>query len=154
MAKVSGKKEVTSETRPQEAKAYGRYLHIAPTKIQDLMRLVRGKTVSEAETILNFSGRKGGVVALKVLRSAEANAGGGFEKDQWVVAEALVSKGPLYRRRVQPRARGSADFLRSPSSHITMVLRGKSKGNEQMKKEPVAKSTTKAAKEVKNGPQA
>ena|SRR3990172_8763840 len=111
----------------KEAKAYGRYLHIAPTKIQDLMRLVRGKTVAEAETILKFSGKKGGEAALKVLRSAEANAGQGFEKDQWVVSDARVNKGPLYRRRVQPRARGTANILRSPSAHITILIRAKIK---------------------------
>lgn len=115
--------KVISGGKIREAKAFGRYLHIAPTKVQDLLRLVRGKSVSEAENVLKFSGKKGGRTALKVLKSAQANAGAGFEKGNWVVKEARADKGPIYRRRVIPRARGSRDVARSASTHITIVLR-------------------------------
>lgn len=137
---VSDKQQVI---RGKEAKAYGRYLHIAPTKITDLMRLVRGKTITEAETILKFSGRRGADSALKVLKSAEANAGNGLVKDQWVITEAQVGKGPLYRRRVNPRSRGQADIMRSPSAHITIVI-----------SLPAQAGKKQEAKKEKHGPQA
>ena len=43
-----------------EARAIGRYLKISPTKVRDFAHLIRGKRVVEAETILKFSGTRGG----------------------------------------------------------------------------------------------
>ncbi|GEM_PF-2785759 len=108
-----------------EARALGRYLRISPTKVQDLARLIRGKRVSEAEDILKFSQRRGGRVVLKVLRSAEANAGTGFSKEAWIVAVAQVDKGPLIRRRVDPKSRGSRGLISIPSTHLKIVVRRK-----------------------------
>jgi len=117
--------EKSKRTEPKEAIAVGKYLHISPTKVRDLLSLVRGRSVEEAERILRFSGRKGGEMALKVLRSAEANAGAGFEGKGWVIGSARADKGPLYRKRVRPRARGRGDVLRSPTTHVTIAIRQK-----------------------------
>lgn len=124
---------VASGAMVKEAKAHGRYLHIAPTKIQDLLSLIRGKSVAEAENVLSFSGRKGGKIALKVLRSAEANAGAGFEKSGWVITDARANKGPIYRKSVRPRGRGSRDILLSPSTHITIIISEGSKVSKSNK---------------------
>lgn len=122
--------ETASVSGKREARAVGRGLHLAPTKVRDLMRLIRGKTASEAETILKFSAKLGGESALKVLRSAEANAGSGFDKESWIVDAARADKGPIYRRRVLPRARGSRDILRSPSTHLLIVIKEAKNGTQ------------------------
>lgn len=112
----------TSLQEEQEAQAVGRHLHISPTKVRDLLRLIRGKRVIEAETILKFSQRKGGRLALKVLRSAEANAGSGFDKKSWVVVDARADKGPIFRRKLDPKPRGRSGSISTPSTHLRIVI--------------------------------
>lgn len=110
-----------------EAHAFGRYLKISPTKVQDLARLIRGKSVAEAETILKFSGTRGGETALEVLRSASANAGAGFDKAAWVVAEIRADKGPIFRRRVDPKSKGSRGIILTHSTHLSITVKLRSK---------------------------
>jgi len=107
----------------QEAWAVGRYLKISPIKVRDLVRLIRGKSVAEAETILKFSLHRGGEFALKVLRSAEANAGAGFSKEGWVVTDARADKGPIFRRKVDMKARSLRGVISTPSTHIRVVVK-------------------------------
>lgn len=106
-----------------EAMAFGKYLKISPTKVRDFTGLIRGKRVAESETILKFSGTRGGREVLEVLRSASANAGPGFDRETWVVAEARTDKGPVFRRRVDPKSRGSRGLIRTPSTHLTIRLK-------------------------------
>lgn len=127
--KKSGATTTPSAPVKTEAHARGRYLKIAPTKVRDLMRLVRGKRVGEAETILKFSLSRGGRIALKVLRSAEANAGSGFSKEGWVVTEARADKGPIFRRRVDPKSRGSRGLISTHSTHLQITVRRKEEKN-------------------------
>lgn len=133
---ASNKSQVTNEktvkepvVQKQEAHALGRYLKISPTKVRDLARLIRGKRVAEAETILKFSMRKGGRILLKVLRSAEANAGAGFRKEGWIISDARVDKGPIFRRRVDPKSRGSRGMIATPSTHLRIAVRRKEEKN-------------------------
>ncbi len=102
--------------------AHGRYLKISPTKVRDLMDLIRGKGLGEAETILKFSGRRGGEVALKVLRSAQANAGSRLDKGVWIVLEAKVDKGPIFRRKLDPKPRGARGLITTSSTHLTIGI--------------------------------
>jgi len=115
----------------EEAHAFGRYLKISPTKVRDLARLIRGKNVSEAETILKFSGTRGGGEILAVLHSASANAGAAFNKEKWFVAEARANQGPIFRRRVDPKARGSRGIILTRSTHLSIVVRNRA--NESSK---------------------
>jgi len=135
---ASNKSQVTSEKTvkelaapQQEARAFGRYLKISPTKVQDLARLIRGKRVAEAETILKFSGVRGGEVVLKVLHSAEANAGTGFDKESWIVAEARADRGPIFRRRIDPKSRGSRGLITTNSTHFKIVIREQKTVNQE-----------------------
>ncbi|MDP1710689.1 MAG: uL22 family ribosomal protein [candidate division WWE3 bacterium] len=119
------KPEVKAEVVPtkQEARAVGRYLRISPTKVRDWVRLIRGKRIAEAETILKFSGTRGGEAVGEVLHSAGANAGAGFDKNTWVIAEARADQGPIFRRRVDPKSRGSRGLITTPSTHLKIVIR-------------------------------
>ena len=143
-AKVKGKKaEQPAPVVPAktEAHAFGRYLKISPTKVRDFTDLIRGKRIAEAETILKFSGTRGGETVLGVLHSAAANAGPGLDKETWVVAESRADQGPIFRRRVDPKSRGSRGLITTPSTHLTIVLR-KSNKNERMVDKQMNKSAT------------
>jgi large subunit ribosomal protein L22 len=116
----------------KQARAIGRYLKISPTKVRGVLDLIRGQTVTEARRVLRFSSRKGAKLALKVLDSAVANAettGVGGE-DGWVVAEARADKGPLFRKRRDPKARGSWGMITTPSTHLMIVVRQPSLSGE------------------------
>jgi len=114
------------------AAAFGRYLKISPTKVRDLMDLIRGKSVSEAETILKFSGRRGGQLALKVLRSAHANAGSP-DKESWTVTEARADKGPIFRRKIDPKPRGARGIISTNSTHLTIGVGPRETGRKEKK---------------------
>ena len=65
---------------------------------------------------------------IKLLKSAIANAENNFEMDvdRLYVSEVFVSPGPTMKR-IQARARGSADRLLKRSSHITLALKRENK---------------------------
>jgi len=60
---------------------------------------------------------------LKVLESAIANAENNFgaDVDELKVHEIYVDKGPVLKR-IMPRAKGRADRILKPTSHITIKV--------------------------------
>jgi large subunit ribosomal protein L22 len=107
-----------------ETRAVARYVRVSPYKARLVVDLIRGKSVSEAETILAMTNRAAAEVVGKVLKSAIANA----EKNLKVKAETLyvdkayVDEGPTLKR-IRPRAMGRAFRIRKRSSHITVVVK-------------------------------
>ena len=63
---------------------------------------------------------------IKLLKSAIANAEHNFNMDpeKLYVAECFVCPGPTLKR-IQPRAKGSADRILKRTSHVTIVLKEK-----------------------------
>ena len=63
---------------------------------------------------------------IKLLKSAEANAEHNYNMDpeKLYVAECFVCPGPTLKR-IQPRAKGSADRILKRTSHVTLVLKEK-----------------------------
>jgi large subunit ribosomal protein L22 len=110
----------------KEVKAYLRYLRIAPRKVRLVADLIRGKSVLEAERILNFTRKKAAPPLLKLLKSAISNAKHNFnlnEKNLYV-SKILVDQGPKTKK-VFPRARGRADIKEKKTSHVTLILKEK-----------------------------
>lgn len=106
-----------------EVKAHLRYLRIAPRKVRLVADLIRGKTVKEAENILNFTTKRAALPLLKLLKSAIANAKHNFnlKEENLYISKILVNEGPRLKR-VFPRARGRADIRQKKMSHVTIVL--------------------------------
>lgn len=106
-----------------EVKAISKGVRISATKGRDLARAIRGKSVSEALRITEFSPRKAAALLSKTIKSAAANASHnhGIDVDDLIVAEAIFDKGASMRR-FWPRARGSASPIEKQTSHITVVL--------------------------------
>jgi len=100
-----------------------RSLRSTPRKTRLVADLIRGKRVSDAESILKFTDRRVAEPLLKLLLSAKANAVNNHDmfEDALFVQEIQVGDGPTMKRYLA-RARGRADTLRKRTSHIWITL--------------------------------
>ncbi|MEM9018945.1 MAG: 50S ribosomal protein L22 [Planctomycetota bacterium] len=97
-----------------------RMARISPTKARLVMDLIKGKTVSEATTILQMSKRRGAVMIKNVLDAAVANADQAEANIRsLVVTDARVDSGPTIKR-FQPKDRGRAHPILKRTSHLTV----------------------------------
>jgi len=117
-----------------EARAVARYVRISPRKARSVINAIRGKNVDEAFAILQFSPKKAARIIHKVLKSAVANAENnyGLNPDALYISQCHVDDGPRMKR-IWPRGRGRADILLKRMSHITVVVRDRSKEQELAK---------------------
>jgi large subunit ribosomal protein L22 len=113
----------------QQAKAIARHIRISPRKVRQVVDLIRGKKVSDALAILQFTPKGATEPVTKVLQSAVANAEHNYEMDAdtLFVKEIFVDQGATLKR-IKPRAMGRADQIRKRTSHITVVVGEKKEG--------------------------
>ncbi len=106
-----------------EARAVAKFIRVAPRKARAVVDLIRGKTLSEARTILEFTPRAAARVVKKVLDSAAANAefNHHLKLENLYIKEARVDQGPALKR-YRPRAMGRASMIKHYTSHIKIVL--------------------------------
>ena len=106
-----------------DSKAVARFVRIAPRKARLVIDLIRGKKVSDAETILKYTPKFAAEVVGKVLNSVVSNAEHNFKmnRDRLVVTAAYVDQGPTMKR-YMPRAQGRASLIHKRTSHITIVV--------------------------------
>jgi large subunit ribosomal protein L22 len=106
-----------------ETKATLRYLRTSPYKVREVLGLIRGLEVSEAQRVLRFSDRGAARDVLKVLNSAVANADHtlNLPADELYVSVAFADEGPTIKR-WRPRARGRATRIRKRTCHITVTV--------------------------------
>lgn len=110
------------EQRDMRPHAIARYIRISNRKVGIVINLIRGKKVSDALAILQFTPKSASPVVEKLLKSAIANAEyKGMNKDGLYVAEVYANQGPTLKR-MRPRAKGSGAMILKRSSHITIVL--------------------------------
>ncbi|MDQ1457455.1 MAG: large subunit ribosomal protein [Actinomycetota bacterium] len=105
------------------ARATVRYLHTSPYKVRQVLDLVRGLPVGDAERRLQLCEKDAAGDVLKLLGSAIANAehNNALPADELFVALAWADEGPT-RKHGQPRARGRYFRIRKRTSHVTIVL--------------------------------
>ena len=106
-----------------EVKAISKNVRISASKGRDLARVIKGKRVSEAIKMMDFSPRKAAALLSRTIKSAAANAShnAGLDVDTLIVVTAVFDEGAKLRR-YWSRARGSASPIDKQSSHITVVL--------------------------------
>lgn len=103
-------------------KATLRYLRVAPRKTRLVVNLVRGKSVAEALSILQFTKRSASDPVRKLIQSAVAGAeAANANVDKLFVKTIYVDEGPQLRR-FMPRAMGRATRINKKTSHVTLVL--------------------------------
>ncbi|HEY8484511.1 MAG TPA: 50S ribosomal protein L22 [Longimicrobiales bacterium] len=111
-----------------EARAISRYVRQSPRKMRLVIDLIRGRSVGEAYSILQYTKKKAAKAIDKTLRSAVANskhkaeqAGEFVDVDDLYVKEAYVNAGPVLRR-WRAAALGRAEPIRRPTSHVVIVV--------------------------------
>ena len=112
-----------------EAKASARMIRMSPRKARQVIDLIRGKDLEEAQNILKVTPRKASHYIGKVLDSAAANAENNFNMDRedLHVSKAYVDEGPTMKR-IRFHSRGQADTIFKRTCHITVVLSEKKEG--------------------------
>jgi large subunit ribosomal protein L22 len=107
----------------KEVRAMAWQVRISTDKARQVLRLIKGKTASEALTILKFAPNKGARYIEKTLKSALANAehNFGLDMDKLVVVSATADQG-AYMRRFRPVSHGRAHPFRHHTSHITAAV--------------------------------
>ena len=111
-----------------QSKAQAKWIRMSPRKVRRVVNEIRGKSCSEAVTILRFMPFSAAREVEKVLRSAMFNLINAEkapisedEAQELIVVEAYADQGPTLKR-IQPRARGRAFPILKKSSHITVVV--------------------------------
>ena len=107
-----------------EASATYKYVRVSPQKARLVVDLIRGKSVSEALNILNFTKKRVTRDVEKVLRSAVSNAEEKSEHldvDDLVVSKVYVNDGPR-QKRIRPAPMGRAYRYQRRTSLITVVV--------------------------------
>lgn len=107
----------------QEAIATARYIRMSPTKVRQIVDLIRGRHVDDARRVLAFTHRAACAPVSKVLESAVANAESnrGLPGDELFVVRTWVDEGPTLKR-YRPRALGRATMIRKRTCHISVVV--------------------------------
>ena len=106
-----------------QATAIQRYLRITPRKCNQVLALIRGQAVEQAQNTLQFTPKNGARIVQKVLKSAVANAlhEGKVRVEDLYVKEAVVGAGPTLKRWL-PRAQGRATPLLKRMSHVSLTV--------------------------------
>ena len=129
-------------------------LRTAPRKVRQVVDLVRGKRVPEAQSILLFTVNKTARPVLKLLNSAVDSAKKNYQlsEDNLFISKLTADEGPKLKR-WHPMSRGRAYPIIKRTAHIAMAISdGKQPAKEiketvAVKKEPTTKKVAK--KEVK-----
>jgi len=124
----------------------------SPRKVRQVIDLVRGKRVSEAQAILLFTVNKSSPVILKLLNSAVASAKNDLhvaDESNLFISKITVDEGPKMKR-WHPMSRGRAFPIIKRSSHIELTISEKKSAIKpevkEAKKEVKIKKTTKKVK--------
>lgn len=103
-------------------KAEGRFLRISPTKVRQIIDLIRQKDVGVAEAILLNLSKRPKEYLLKILKSAVANAKvKGFRPKQLYISKIICNIGPQWKR-YKAAAFGRAQPIKKRTSHIRIEL--------------------------------
>lgn len=126
-------------------KAIAKGVRISPRKVAVVAALVRGRTVSDAVTILEHTPRHSAKAVKEVIKSAGANAehNHNYKAGTLYITEISVTPGPRFKR-YRPAARGRALPFQRKTSHIRVVVDGEQRpAKKPTTAKPTAKEETK-----------
>ena len=118
-----------------EAIVREKYIKISPTKMRQILPLVKDKNVEEALQILNFTPKRSARVIEKALRSAVANYFGKenvpkVTQGEIFIKNAYVDGGSILRR-FRPMSMGRVGRIRRRTSHLTIIIEDRQKVMEE-----------------------
>jgi ribosomal protein L22 len=104
-------------------RAKARFVRVAPRKARLVADQVRGLSVEEARTLLDFSSRGAARDLRRLLDSATANAEANHDlvADDLRITDIRVDEGPTLKR-WRARARGRATRIEKKTSHLSVAL--------------------------------
>ena len=96
---------------------------ISAQKVRLVADQIRGMSVEQALSLLEYSPKKAAHIVKKILDSAIANAENneGADVDELKVSTIFVDEG-MTMKRLRPRAKGRADRILKRSCHITVKV--------------------------------
>lgn len=105
------------------AKAITKYIRISPKKARFTASIIRGLFVLDALKQLQFSKTKASRFLAKTLKSAIANAIFKFnaKKEDLIVDQVRIDKGPTFKR-IYSRNRGGRATMLKRTSHFMIVV--------------------------------
>ena len=100
-----------------------KYLRVSAYKAREVLDIIRGLHVDDADGVLEFTDRAVAGDIRKLLASAVANAEHNDEIDpnELYVSACFADEGPTLKR-WRPRARGRATRIRKRTCHITIIV--------------------------------
>jgi len=100
-----------------------KYARFSAYKAREVLNLIRGKSIAEAQAILQLTERSASVPILKTLNSAVANAehNDNIAADELYVSACFSDEGPTLKR-FRPRARGRAGRINKRTCHVTVIV--------------------------------
>ena len=139
-----------SEKNKNIASAKAKSIKTSITKVNLVLKMIRGKKAENALNILAFSKKRISNEIIKILKSAIANAENNHQLDidKLVVKEATVGKSMVLKR-FRPRARGRSGKILKPFSKVKILVQEKEKEKEKEKTNIEKKN--KSLKENNNG---
>jgi len=104
------------------AQAKGRYIRVSPTKVRQVIDLIRGKDIFTAQAILTQLNKGCTVTVKKVLDSAVSNAKQkGLTEEQLYVSKIHADQGPSWKR-FRAAAFGRATGILKKTTHLTIEV--------------------------------
>ncbi|MDH5680579.1 MAG: 50S ribosomal protein L22 [Spirochaetota bacterium] len=107
-----------------EAYSLSKYNRISTKKLRRVALAVHELGYQQAVNALANLPQKGAKLLERTLKSAGANLLNkepASTEDEWIIKEIQVNKGP-HLKRIRPRARGRADRINKPTSHLRVVV--------------------------------
>jgi large subunit ribosomal protein L22 len=100
-----------------------KHVRMSAYKARVVLDLIRGKGVTDADAILEFTEREAARIIRKCLASAVANAenNDGIDPEILYVSACFADEGTTIKR-WRPRARGRATRIRKRTCHITIIV--------------------------------
>ncbi|HET7528819.1 MAG TPA: 50S ribosomal protein L22 [Candidatus Saccharimonadales bacterium] len=126
------------------ATAHSKGVRISPRKVAVVADLVRGRSVEDALTILDFTPRRAAGPVKEAIKSAAANAehNHSYKPGTLEIVEISVTAGPRLKRYI-PAARGRARRFQRKTSHIKIVVDGQKRENKKTAKAAETEKETK-----------
>ena len=121
-----------SENNKNIALAKAKSIKTSLTKVNLVLKMIRGKKAENALNILAFSKKRISNEITKILKSAIANAENNHQLDidKLVVKEPTVGKSMVLKR-FRPRARGRSGKILKPFSKVKILVQEKEKEKEK-----------------------
>ena len=124
-----------SEQNKNIASAKAKSIKTSMTKVNLVLKMIRGKKAENALNILAFSKKRISNEITKILKSAIANAENNHQLDidKLIVKEATVGKSMVLKR-FRPRARGRSGKILKPFSKVKILVQEKEKEKTNIEK--------------------